>query len=74
MLHVKKGNKQYRIEDHQKEQYKSNGFDIIDKKGKVVERGNLATPKRLKELEAENAQLKEEIAKLKKAAKEAKSK
>jgi len=74
MLYAKKANKRYRIESHQKEQYKANGYDILNDKGKVTERGNAPTPKRLRELEAENTKLREENAQLKKTAKEAKSK
>lgn len=65
MLVVKKGNKQYKINENQKERYLKAGFDVLDAKGKVKERGELATPKRLQELQAENEKLKAEIAKLK---------
>jgi cell shape-determining protein MreC len=71
MLYAKKKNKIYRIKEDQQKQHLANGWDILDDSGKVVKKGNQPTPKRLKELEAENEALKKEITKLKKSAKEA---
>ena len=66
-MKAKKKNRVYQITKQQKEAYKADGFDIFDEKGKLIERGNKPTVKRVKELEDENEKLKAEIAKLKKA-------
>lgn len=61
MLIVKKGNRQYKIDDRDKEKYKKAGYSIINEKGKVLESAELTIKEELKALRKENAELKAKL-------------
>lgn len=69
-----KANKVYTIDETAKSSYLSQGYDIADENGKVIERSPQSTVKysEYEKVLAENKKLKTEIAKLKKEEKEEK--
>lgn len=68
-IKVLKGNVELDIPAYDKDRYKKLGYSVIDNNGKVIEQAPITDVGTLQvmvaELQAENAQLKEEISKLK---------
>lgn len=63
---VRRGNKRKTVVENVKAKYLADGFDVIDEKGNIKERGNKPTNKLVKELEDKNKKLVEENKKLQK--------
>lgn len=63
-----KGNKAYVVDEKSKASYLAQGYDIVDDKGKIIERSPQSTVKyaEYEKVVAENEKLKAENAKLKK--------
>lgn len=71
MLKAVKANKVYTINETAKKNYLSQGYDIYDEKGRLVEKSPVSTVSHeaYSRLEAENKKLKSELAELKKQVK-----
>ena len=63
---VRRGNKRKTVVKNAKSKYLADGFDVIDEKGNVKERGNKPTNKLVKDLETENEKLVKENKRLQK--------
>lgn len=78
LVQIKRGNVRLKVPRDEAERYYSQGYDIVDKSGKVLktsvpndlgtlQKAFIDNAARIKELEAENKRLNAELAKVKKA-------